>query len=98
MRKTGLLLASMIVAMTIYGCQSEEPGESRSSETAAQGRAAEETGQARSGDLGEAQGDLGPEVEKIMNSPFYRYGEWRYLKVDPSDGRTVGELGPATRM
>ena len=43
-------------------------------------------------------GELGPEVGKIMDSSFYRYGEWGYLEVDPSDGRTVRALGPPERL
>jgi serine-type D-Ala-D-Ala carboxypeptidase/endopeptidase (penicillin-binding protein 4) len=82
----------------LYGCQSEGQGESRSSETTAQDGAAEEAGQTRGGELDEAQGELGPEVSKIMNSSSYRYGEWGYLEVDPSDGRTVRVLGPPDRL
>jgi len=33
-----------------------------------------------------------------MNSSFYRYGEWGYLEVDPSDGRTVRALAPPDRL
>jgi hypothetical protein len=33
-----------------------------------------------------------------MNHSLYRYGEWGYLEVDPSDGRTVRALGPADRL
>ncbi len=103
MRKAGLLLASMMVATIIFGCQSEEPGESQqgesqSSETAAQDQASEETGQTGGADLGEVQGELGPKIAKIMNSSLYRYGEWGYLEVDPSNGRTVRALGPADRL
>jgi serine-type D-Ala-D-Ala carboxypeptidase/endopeptidase (penicillin-binding protein 4) len=43
-------------------------------------------------------GELGPEVGKIMDSSFYRYGEWGYLEVDPSDGSTVRALGPPDRL
>ncbi len=82
----------------LYGCQDDERGGSGSSKTTAQGQAAEEAGQPQGGDLGEAQGELGPKVSKIMNHPFYRYGEWGYLEVDPSNGRTVRSLGPAERL
>ena len=100
MRKIGLLLASMIVTMMLYGCQDDiqgqsQQGEPRSSETSAQNPAAEEAGHSRGGDLGEAQAELGPKVAKIMDSSAYRYGEWGYLEVDPSNGRTVRALGPA---
>jgi D-alanyl-D-alanine carboxypeptidase/D-alanyl-D-alanine-endopeptidase (penicillin-binding protein 4) len=98
MRKAGLFLASIMVATIIFGCQSEEPGESKSSETAGQAQASEETGQTGGADLGEAHGGLGPKVEKIMDSSAYRYGEWGYLEVDPSSGRTVRALGPADRL
>ncbi len=33
-----------------------------------------------------------------MDSKLYRYGEWGYLEVDPSDGQTVRSLGPADRL
>jgi D-alanyl-D-alanine carboxypeptidase/D-alanyl-D-alanine-endopeptidase (penicillin-binding protein 4) len=33
-----------------------------------------------------------------MGSSFYRYGQWGYLEVDPSDGSTVRSLGPADRL
>src|SRR5215208_2576010 len=81
LRKTVLLLASMAVAMILaflYGCQADKQGESHSSKTTAQSRAAEEAGQAQGGDVAEAQGELGPKVSKIMSSSFYRYGEWGY--------------------
>lgn len=101
LRKTVLLMASVAVAMTLcllYGCQTDEQGESRSSGTTAQERGAEETGQTPDGDSGQAQGDLDPKVRKIMDSSFYRYGEWGYLEVDPSDGSTVRSLGPPDRL
>jgi serine-type D-Ala-D-Ala carboxypeptidase/endopeptidase (penicillin-binding protein 4) len=91
----------MVVAMILaflYSCQADKQGGSRSSEHTAQHRAAEQAAQTQGGDLGEAQGELGPEVKKIMNSSFYRYGEWGLLEVDPSDGRTVHALGPADRL
>ena len=40
--------------------------------------------EASSAETDEAQGELGSEVEEIMNSSLYRYGEWGYLEVDPS--------------
>src|SRR5688572_155335 len=86
-RKTVLLLASMGVAMLLaflYGCQSDKQAGSRSS------------GQTQGG--AQAQGELSPKIEKIMNSSLYRYGEWGLLEVDPSDGHTVQALGPADRM
>jgi len=33
-----------------------------------------------------------------MDHKLYRYGEWGYLEVDPSDARTVRALGPADRL
>jgi D-alanyl-D-alanine carboxypeptidase/D-alanyl-D-alanine-endopeptidase (penicillin-binding protein 4) len=33
-----------------------------------------------------------------MGSSFYRYAEWGYLEVDPSDGSTVRSLGPVDRL
>src|SRR5215208_6315312 len=91
-------MAVVMILAFLYGCQADKQGESRSSETTAQHRSAEEAGQTQGGDLGEAQGELGPKVTKIMNSSFYRYGEWGLLEVDPSNGRTVGALGPADRF
>src|SRR4028118_1652293 len=96
----------MIVTMMLYGCQADiqgqsqqgEPRSSETSETKAQNPAAEEAGQSRGGDLGEAQAELGPKVAKIMDSSAYRYGEWGYLEVDPSNARTVRALGPADRL
>jgi D-alanyl-D-alanine carboxypeptidase/D-alanyl-D-alanine-endopeptidase (penicillin-binding protein 4) len=101
MRKPILLLASMGVAMLLaflYGCQSDKQARSRSSETTARVGGAEQTGQTQGGAHAEAQGGLGPKVQKIMNSSLYRYGEWGLLEVDPSDGHTVHALGPTDRM
>jgi D-alanyl-D-alanine carboxypeptidase/D-alanyl-D-alanine-endopeptidase (penicillin-binding protein 4) len=101
LRRSVPLLAAMAVAMILaflYGCQADKQEESRSSKTDAQDKTAEQTGQTQGGDLGEAQGELGPEITKIMNSSLYRYGEWGYLEVDPSDGHTVRSLGPAERL
>ena len=97
-RSLSITLGLLLVLVFLYGCQAGEQGESRSSEGAAQNSGPEDAGQTRGIEPDGAQGALGPEVEKIMNSPFYRYGEWGYLEVDPSDGRTVRSLGPATRM
>src|SRR5215208_3165961 len=102
MRRSTLLLAAMAVVMIlafIYGCQADKQEGSRSSKTTAQDKTAGQTGQTQGGgELGEAQGELGPESTKIMNSSLYRYGEWGYLEVDPSDGHTVRSLGPAERL
>jgi D-alanyl-D-alanine carboxypeptidase/D-alanyl-D-alanine-endopeptidase (penicillin-binding protein 4) len=105
LRRTILLLASMAVAVTmalLVGCQSDKQGgsqgQSSSSKTTAQAQTAEVTGQTQGGDLGQAQSELGPKVAKIMGSSFYRYGEWGYLEVDPSDGHTVRSLGPKDRL
>src|SRR5215210_3152722 len=104
LKRTILLLASVAVAVALAflgGCQSDKQGGqggSRSSKTTAQAQAAGQTQQTQGGDLGEARSELGPKVEKIMGSSFYRYAEWGYLEVDPSDGRTVRSLGPADRL
>ena len=82
----------------VYGCQSDKQEGSHSSEAKANDKTAEKAGHTRSQDLGEAQAELGPKVAKIMNHPFYRYGEWGYLEVDPSDGHIVRSLGPAERL
>lgn len=100
MRRTVLLLASGALAVIpfLYGCQPEERGKPRSSETTARDRAAEQAGQARYDVTDEAQGELGPKVAEIMGRSSYRYGEWGYLEVDPSDGRTMRALGPPERL
>src|SRR3954464_7890842 len=77
----------LLVLTFLYGCQ--EAGEQGGSES---------TGQTRNSDSNEAQAALGSEVEKIMDSSFYEYGEWGYLEVDPSDGTTVRALGPPDRL
>jgi hypothetical protein len=81
-------LAMAVLLLFVYGCQSDKQGGSNSSKTTARAQAAGQTQDARS--------ELGPKVEKIMGSPFYRYAEWGYLEVDPSDGSTVRSLGPPT--
>ena len=73
-------------------------GGSSSSKTTAHAQTTEVTGQAQGGGSGRARSELGPKVEKIMNRPKYQYGQWGYLEVDPSDGRTVRSLGPADRF
>ena len=86
MRRSTLLLAAMAVVMILaflYGCQADKQEGSASSKTTAQDKTAEQTGQTQGGELGEAQGELGPEITKIMNSSLYRYGEWGLLEVDP---------------
>jgi D-alanyl-D-alanine carboxypeptidase/D-alanyl-D-alanine-endopeptidase (penicillin-binding protein 4) len=93
-----LLLTAMAfaVAMTVLcGCQADTQRGSRSSETPTKGQKDEGKGGTQGG---EAQAELGPKVEKIMNHPFYRYGEWGYLEVDPANGHTVRSLGPAERL
>ena len=87
-----------VILTFLYGCQSEEQRKPRSSETTAQDRSAEEMAQTRGGNPEEAQAGLGPEVEKIMDRSLYRYGEWGYLEVDPTDGSTMRALGPAERL
>jgi D-alanyl-D-alanine carboxypeptidase/D-alanyl-D-alanine-endopeptidase (penicillin-binding protein 4) len=97
-----LLLTTMAMAVLlvfVYGCQSDkQQGGSNSPKTTAQAQTAEQTVQAQGGDLGQARSELGPKVEKIMNSPLYRYGQWGYLEVNPSNGSTVRSLGPADRL
>jgi serine-type D-Ala-D-Ala carboxypeptidase/endopeptidase (penicillin-binding protein 4) len=97
-RRSLSVVLGFLVLMFLYGCQDQQQGKSRSSESTAQDRAASETRQTQGGDLGEAQRELGPKVSKIMDSSLYRYGEWGYLEVDPSDGRTVRALGPTNRL
>jgi serine-type D-Ala-D-Ala carboxypeptidase/endopeptidase (penicillin-binding protein 4) len=97
-RRSLSVVLGFLVLMFLYGCQDQQQGKSRSSESTAQDRAASETRQTQGGDLGEAQRELGPKVSKIMDSSLYRYGEWGYLEVDPSDGRTVRALGPTDRL
>jgi serine-type D-Ala-D-Ala carboxypeptidase/endopeptidase (penicillin-binding protein 4) len=98
-RRSLAIVLGLLVLAFLYGCQDKGQGASRSSDTTAQGQAAEGTGQTQEGgDLGKAQAELGPKVAEIMNSKLYRYGEWGYLEVDPSDGRTVRSLGPADRL
>jgi D-alanyl-D-alanine carboxypeptidase/D-alanyl-D-alanine-endopeptidase (penicillin-binding protein 4) len=96
LRKTILLIASMAVAVAmalLLGCEADKQGgsqgESGSSKT---------TSQAQGGGSDQARSELGPKVEKIMNRPKYQYGQWGYLEVDPSNGRTVRSLGPADRF
>jgi D-alanyl-D-alanine carboxypeptidase/D-alanyl-D-alanine-endopeptidase (penicillin-binding protein 4) len=92
-------MAMAVLLIFVYGCQSDKQGGSNSPKTTAQAQTAEQTVQAQEGgDLGQARSELGPKVEKIMNSPLYRYGQWGYLEVNPSNGRTVRSLGPADRL
>jgi hypothetical protein len=100
LRRTILLVAWVAVAVAIAvlcGCQPDKQGgqgESRSSKTTAQAQTTEKAQQTQGGDLGQAPSKLGLKVDKIMESPFYRYGQWGYLEVDPSDGRTVRSMSP----
>jgi serine-type D-Ala-D-Ala carboxypeptidase/endopeptidase (penicillin-binding protein 4) len=96
-----LLLTTMAMAVIlvfVYGCQSDKQEGSNSPKTTSQAQTSEQTVQTQGGDLGQARSELGPKVEKIMNRPKYQYGQWGYLEVDPSDGRTVRSLGPADRF
>jgi hypothetical protein len=74
-RRSLSIVLGLLVLAFLYSCQDQQQGKSRSSETAAQHRAADQTGQTWGGELGEAQGELGPKVAKIMDSSLYRYGE-----------------------
>ena len=92
-------MAMAILLVFVYGCQSDkQQGESNSPKTTSQAQTAKQTVQAQGGNLGQAPSELGPKVEKIMNRPEYQYGQWGYLEVDPSNGRTVRSLGPADRF
>jgi hypothetical protein len=84
LRRTPLLLTTIAMAVLlvfVYGCQSDRQGGqggqggSRSSKTTAQSQTTEKSQQTQGGDLGEARSELGPKVEKIMGSSFYRYGQ-----------------------
>jgi serine-type D-Ala-D-Ala carboxypeptidase/endopeptidase (penicillin-binding protein 4) len=97
-RRSLSIVVGLLVLAFLYSCQSNDQAKSRSSETTAQSRAAEEAGQTQGNTLDQAQGELSPEVMKIMDSSIYRYGEWGLLEVDPSDGHTVHALGPTDRM
>jgi hypothetical protein len=84
--RTTLLLAAMAVALTmsvLCGCQSDKQGGSNSSKSTGQAQTAEQTQQTQGGDLGQAQSELGPKVEKIMGSSFYRYAEWGLPRGGP---------------
>jgi D-alanyl-D-alanine carboxypeptidase/D-alanyl-D-alanine-endopeptidase (penicillin-binding protein 4) len=45
-----------------------------------------------------SQGQPGPEIQKIMSGPLYRYAEWGLLDIDPATGHVVNAVGPAQRM
>ena len=90
-RRSLYVALGLLVVVLFGGCGSGERGQPDSSEAAVQDRTSQDGGQAQGG-------ELGPKVEKIMDSRYYRYGEWGYLEVDPSDGRTVRALGPADRL
>ena len=90
-----------VLLVFVYGCKSDRQGGqggSHSSKTTAQAQTTEKTQQTQGGELGQALSELGPKVEKILDSKLYRHGEWGYLEVDPSDGRTVRSMGPADRL
>ena len=97
-RRSLSIALGLLVLAFLYGCQAEEQGEARSSETTTQDQTTEDTSQTQDGDPSEAQGELGPEVAKIMDSSFYQDGEWGYLEVAPSDGATVRSLAPPDRL
>jgi len=70
LRRSLLQLAVMALAMSLaflYGCQDDKRAGSGSPETTAQGQDAGGARQPQGGDHGEAQGELGPKVSKIMN-------------------------------
>ena len=92
------IVVGLLVLAFLYSCQDQQQGKSRSSETTAQHRAPQEAGQTQGNTLAQAQGELSPDLMKIMDSSIYRYGEWGLLEVDPSDGHTVHALGPTDRM
>ena len=73
-RRSLPVILRLIVLAVLLSCGAEESGDSGSA-GATEGTASVE--------MGGAQGGLGPEVEKIMGSPFYRYGEWGSLAKIP---------------
>lgn len=73
-------------------------GSTTSEETTAFQATAGDQEQSRSAEAYEAQKELGLEAANTMNSSSYRYGQWGYLEVDPSDAHTVRALGPPDRL
>jgi serine-type D-Ala-D-Ala carboxypeptidase/endopeptidase (penicillin-binding protein 4) len=56
-------------------------------------------GAAANGPLVQPDGQaLSPAIQKIMNGPLYKYGEWGLLEVDPATGRTINFVAPPTRF
>jgi D-alanyl-D-alanine carboxypeptidase len=101
LRRKILLLAALALTVTLAllcGCQSDKQGGSHPSKTTAEAQATEQTSQTQGGEVDEARSELGPKIAKIMGSSPYRYAEWGYLEVDPSDGSTVRSLGPHKRL
>jgi serine-type D-Ala-D-Ala carboxypeptidase/endopeptidase (penicillin-binding protein 4) len=88
-RPLSIALGLLVLTFLLYGCQTGEQGASQTSEG---------TGQTEGGDSNGAREELGSDVAETMNSSFYKYGEWGYLEVDPSDGTTVHVLGPPDRL
>ena len=88
----------LLVLAFLYGCYGGEQEESSSADATSQDRNSADTGQTEGGDSNGAQQELGSDIAETMNSSFYKYGEWGYLEVDPSDGTTVRALGPPDRL
>jgi D-alanyl-D-alanine carboxypeptidase len=88
----------LLVLAFLYGCYGGEQEESSSADATSQDRNSADTGQTEGGDSNGAQQELGSDIAETMNSSFYKYGEWRYLEVDPPDGTTVRALGPPDRL
>jgi D-alanyl-D-alanine carboxypeptidase len=101
LRRKILLLAGLALTVTLAflcGCQSNKQDGSHPSRTTAEAQAAEQASQTQGGQVAEARSELGPKGAKIMGSSPYRYAEWGYLEVDPSDGSTVRSVGPSQRL
>src|SRR5919107_5693514 len=88
----------LLVLAFLYGCYGGEQEESSSADATSQDRNSADTGQTEGGDSNGARQELGSDIAETMNSSFYKYGEWGYLEVDPSDGTTVRALGPPDRL
>jgi serine-type D-Ala-D-Ala carboxypeptidase/endopeptidase (penicillin-binding protein 4) len=96
-----VLLAAVALTVTLAllgGCQPDEQGGSPPSKATAEEQAAKQASQTQGGELDEARSELGPKVAKIMGSSPYRYAQWGYLEVDPTDGSAVRSLGPPNRL
>ena len=101
LRRKRVLLAAVALTVTLAllsSCQSDEQGGSPPTKATAEAQAAKQASQTQGGELDVARSELGPKVAKIMGSSPYRYAQWGYLEVDPTDGSTVRSLGPSNRL